>query len=134
MLVFKFSSIALLQGKGLEKEMQFLNHYFEITRKGNGGGKKNKPEIISSLAFSLPSNKLTRLERKRKHPVFLQSPRHCKQRCAACISPKGRRVGASQFAGTAPSVALPAPIKAAAGALAATWAPEVCYFKGKAIK
>lgn len=39
---------------------------------------------------------------------------------------------ASWSAGTAPPVALPAPIKASAGALAAMWAPAV--FKGKAIK
>lgn len=112
--------------------MQFSNHYFEIARKGKGGEKK--PDIFPSLAFSLPSNKLVCLEQKRKHLVLLQSPRHCKQICAACIRLKRRRVTASQFAGTAPSVALPAPVKAAAGAPAAVWAPDVCYFKGKAIK
>lgn len=42
------------------------------------GGEKNKPEIIPSLAFSLPSNKLTCLEQKKKNLVLLQSPRHCK--------------------------------------------------------
>lgn len=43
-------------------------------------------------------------------------------------------MSASWFAGTALPVALPAPIKAAAGAPAARWAPAVCYFKGEAIK
>lgn len=93
------------------KEMYFSNHYFEITRKPKGG-RKNKPEIIPSLAFSLPNNKLTCLEQKRKYLVLLQSPRHCKQRCAACISLKRRRrVTASLFTGTAPSVASPAPVQ-----------------------
>lgn len=93
------------------------------------GGEKNKPEIIPLLAFSLPSNKLTCLEQKKKYLVLLQVPG------TASISPKRRRrVSASQFAGTAPTVALPAPVKAAAGAPAATWAPHDCYFKGKAIK
>lgn len=75
------------------------------------GREKKKPEIIPSLAFSLPSNKLTCLEQKRKYLVLLQSPRHCKQICAACISLKRRRVTASHFTGTAPSVALPAPVE-----------------------
>lgn len=44
------------------------------------------------------------------------------------------RVAASWSAGAAPSVALPAPIKIAAGELAAMWAPAVYYFKDKAIK
>lgn len=99
------------------------------------GGEKNKLEIIPSLAFSLPSYKLTCLEQKRKYLILLQSPRHCKQKCAARISLKRRgKVTASHFAGTASSGASPAPVKAAAGALAATWAPHVCYFKGKATK
>lgn len=49
-----------------------------------------------------------------------------------CIHQPKEEKGDCQFAGTAPSVALPAPIKAAA--LAAPWAPNVCYFKSKAIK
>lgn len=36
-------------------------------------GEKNKPETIPSLAFSLPSNKLTCLEQKRKYLVLLQA-------------------------------------------------------------
>lgn len=96
------------------------------------GGEKNKPETIPSLAFSLPSNKLTCLEQKRKHLVLQQGEALQAEMC--CMHWPKEKGDCLTLAGTAPSVALPAPGKAAAGAPAATWVPHVCYFKGKAIK
>lgn len=116
--------------------MQFSIYYFVIAKKGKGGRKKNNPEIIPPLEFGLPSNKPTCLAQKKEASGSSAKSQALQAEMCCVHQPKEKEKGdsASWFAGTAPPVALPAPIKAAAGAPSATWAPAVCYFKGKAIK
>lgn len=110
--------------------MQFSIYYFVIAKKGKGGRKKPTQRSFHHWHSVCPVISPRALNRKSSIWFF------CKAEMCCVHQPKEKEKGdsASWFAGTAPPVALPAPIKAAAGAPSATWAPAVCYFKGKAIK